>query len=247
MKNIKIGKISAAIHEPDVSSDKLAILLPGYLDSKDYPHLVALAEDLKNDGYTAVRFDPAGTWESEGDISEYTISGQLEGVRNVLEYMLKQYQYKNILLGGHSRGGFVSILYAAQDPRISKVLGIMPPYALIKTVDDDKIENWRKTGFRISKRDIPNSKEEKEFRVPYSNIEDTKQYNVLETVSKLHIPVLLVTGEFDDVISPEDVKKIYDKANEPKKFIELKNIDHDYRLNPGDIKKVNSEITKWLK
>ncbi len=246
MNKIKINKISVVIHEADRKSDNLAILLPGYLDSKDYPHLIDLADDLNQIGHTVVRFDPTGTWESEGDISEYTISQQLEDIKNVLEYMLQQHQYKKILLGGHSRGGFVSILYAAQDSRISTVLGLMPPSALIKTVDDEKIEEWKKNGFRFSFREIPGTNKEKEFKVPYSNIEEAKQFDVLEAVKKLHIPVILVTGEFDDVVLPEDVRKIYDNANEPKKFIVIKDVDHDYRQKTEDIEKVNKEIIKFI-
>ncbi len=40
--------------------------------------------------------------------------------------MLTKDKYTGILLGGHSRGGMVSLLYTARDNRISKVLGIMP-------------------------------------------------------------------------------------------------------------------------
>src|SRR5882762_8268011 len=130
MQDIKIPnqngqKIAAVVHSPEKQSDKLAILCPGFLDSKDYWGLVELAKRLAERGYTVVRFDPAGTWDSEGDISEYTNTQYLEDVRCVLEYMLKTTDFKHILLGGHSRGGQISVLYAARDPRISSVLCIM--------------------------------------------------------------------------------------------------------------------------
>ncbi len=50
------GKLSAVIHYPKNEFGKLAILCPGYLDSKDYKLLVGLAEVLNNIGYTVVRF-----------------------------------------------------------------------------------------------------------------------------------------------------------------------------------------------
>src|SRR3989338_4946250 len=95
------GKLSAVIHYPENESEMLAILCPGYLDSKDYQHLVGLAEVLNNIGYTVVRFEPAGTWESEGNISDYTTTQYLEDIKSVLEYMLHRKRYRHVLLGGH--------------------------------------------------------------------------------------------------------------------------------------------------
>ncbi|OGF23274.1 hypothetical protein A2Y83_00120 [Candidatus Falkowbacteria bacterium RBG_13_39_14] len=103
------GNLAAAIHFAETETGELAILCPGFLDSKDYNGLHNLAEALNKKGYTVVRFDPAGTWESEGDISEYTVTQYLEDIKNILEYMLKQSAYKEILLGGHSQGCSVQL------------------------------------------------------------------------------------------------------------------------------------------
>jgi alpha-beta hydrolase superfamily lysophospholipase len=96
------GNIASAIHYPETETDKLAILCPGYLDTKDYAHLIGLANELCAKEFVVVRFDPIGTWESEGDISDYTITQYLEDIKHVLEYMLAQSSYKTVLLGGHS-------------------------------------------------------------------------------------------------------------------------------------------------
>ena len=58
------GNLAAAVHYPETKTERLAILCPGYVDSKDYKHLVGLAEALSKQGYTVVRFEPTGTWES---------------------------------------------------------------------------------------------------------------------------------------------------------------------------------------
>ncbi|MFA7286827.1 MAG: alpha/beta hydrolase [Patescibacteria group bacterium] len=239
------GYIAAAIHHPPQTTDCLAILCPGWLDSKEYNHLVFLADDLANEGYTVVRFDPTGTWESEGD-TPHTVSEYLNDIRSVLEYMLETGSFKHVLLGGHSRGGMVSILYAIRDSRISTVLAIMTPYSIVRTQTKDTIEAWKSKGYRISLRNVPNSKEIKEFRVPYSHAEDAEMYNVLEEVKNLHTPLLLVTGDVDTVVSPDDVKQIYDKANEPKQFLTLEGIGHDYRHNDDEIKIVNEAVLKAL-
>ena len=243
--NSKGQNVAAVIERPKAKTEKLAILCPGFLDTKDYDHLVELAKVLADRGYTVVRFDPTGTWESEGEITDYTTSQYLSDVKSVLEYMLRESGYKNILLGGHSRGGMVSILYAARDPRISAVVGIMPssPHsAFIK----HRREQWKRGGFRISKRDAPGTSEKREFRVPYAHAGDRDKFNVLKDVKRVHVPVVLLTGSLDVTVLPENVREIFDKANEPKQFIAIPKIGHDYRHNLSEIKIVNDKILEAL-
>ncbi|MDO8482794.1 MAG: alpha/beta fold hydrolase [bacterium] len=242
--NSKGQNIAAVVDQSKIKTEKLAILCPGFLDTKDYSHLVELAKTLAGLGYTAVRFDPTGTWESEGEIADYTTSQYLSDVKSVLEYMLRESGYKHILLGGHSRGGMVSILYAARDPRISVVVGIMPssPY----TFTGKRREEWEKSGVSANSRDVPNTDKAIEFRVPFSHVTDREQYNVFEDVKKVRVPLILITGELDKVVLPEYVKMIFYNANEPKKFISIHGIGHDYRHHLSQVKMVNEEIMKNL-
>lgn len=244
IKNSEDENIAAVIHRPKTQSNKLAILCPGNLDSKDYSHLVILAEALALRGYAVVRFDPTGTWESEGDTSEYSISQYLRDIKSVLEYMLTKETYNHVLLGGHSRGGQLSILYAARDPRVSLVLGIMPSSG---PVTGKAREEWEKSGIKISLRDLPENKNEtREFRLPFAHALDRDQYDAVGDVQKIKAPVILLAGELDTEIPPEDVKNIFENANEPKKFIIVKGIGHSYRHNLAEIEVVNTEILKVL-
>ncbi len=240
------GDLSAVIHYPETETEKLAILCPGFLDTKDYTHLVRLAEELAQRGYTTVRFDPSGTWESGDNISDYTATQYLADVKNVLEHMLRQGNYEHILLGGHSKGGFIAMLYAARDPRISVVLSIMSPYSLGRPSNKEIIEKWKNEGYRVSQRDVPSKTEKKEFRVPYAHALDRLQYNVLNEIGKFRGLLILVAGELDKTVLPEDIKLVFDKANEPKKFIMMENIGHDYRHNDDEIKTVNERILAQL-
>ncbi len=52
------GKLDGVINYHERKTKKLAILCPGYLDSKDYGGLAGLAEMLAKEGYTVVRFEP---------------------------------------------------------------------------------------------------------------------------------------------------------------------------------------------
>ncbi|MFA5954494.1 MAG: alpha/beta hydrolase [Patescibacteria group bacterium] len=239
------GNLAAVVHYPNSVTDKLAILCPGFLDTKDYAHLVALANELSKVGYTVVRFDPTGTWESAGSITDYTTTQYLADIKSVLEYMLQERPYTHVFLGGHSRGGFMSLLYAARDTRINKVLGVMPSSG--RRYTEDVRDAWKTTGFYISKRDVPGSPSEiREFRVPYSHLENRDQFNIFEDVKKITSPVVLIAGERDTLVLPVDVKKIFDSANEPKKFVVIPKIGHSYRHDENEIKVVNNIILDEL-
>ena len=244
IKNSLGQNIAAVVHYPETKTDKLAVLCPGNLDSKDYQHLVKLAEVLSARGYTAVRFDPAGTWESEGKTDLYTMTQYLKDVKSVLDFMLSQKPYTEILLGGHSRGGQVSLLAAARDSRITKVLAIMPSSR--RTINENQAIEWQKQGFRISQRDVQGSDVIKEYTLPYSHLVDQRSYDVETDVKNIHVPIVFITGELEKTVLPEFVMEIFNRANEPKKFINIAGIGHNYRHNLAEVEIVNKEILKAM-
>jgi alpha-beta hydrolase superfamily lysophospholipase len=248
IEKVSIDGISAVIHSPSKQSETLVVVLPGYLDSKEYAHLVTLAEDLQNNGYAAVRFDVTGSWESGDNLLEYTTTRHVEDLKNVITFMLNRHAFKNVFVGGHSRGGFISIICALQDERITGVFAVMSPYALLQRGNEERMKRWEKEGSRTLFMDIPGSTEKKEFNMPYVqvNIEDAKKHNLLEEIHAFHKPLLLIAGEKDTLITPDHVRELYDKANEPKKFVVIEGVGHCYRVNESDIQKVNNEVLVWL-
>jgi uncharacterized protein len=240
-----LGEIASVIHAPDVPTDRLAILCPGYLDSKDHPHLVALADALSAKGYTVVRFDPIGTWESGGDTSLYTTTNYLKNIQDILDVLLNERSYDEVLVGGHSRGGRVSLLSAARDLRITYVLAIEPSVKLF--MQGDRRARWKEQGFEVVQRDLPDGSGTKEFQVSYAHVEDADRYDLVEDVKRIHVPLILIAGELDAVATPEQVSDIFEHANEPKTYRILPGIGHDYRRNAEQIAKVNEAILDELK
>lgn len=254
IENIQIpsskGYIEAIFHKPPSIIKGAALLLPGYLDSKDYDHLVALGEELASYGYIAIRFDPTGTWESSGTIENYTITQYLSDIDTVLEYVQKTIHPDKILLMGHSMGGMLTLLYAAHHKNIDAVISLMTPYAFVRPnnkEEKDEESDWYKNGFKLSTRNIPGNNEEKrEYKVPYSIVKDSYQYNVLNDIKNITASILLIAGEKDNTISLSNVKLIYDKANQPKKLIIMTDMGHSYRQYNEKIRLVNKEIIKYL-
>lgn len=237
-----IGDLTVAVSEPEGETSGLCVLLPGYLDTKDYAHLTLLAGLLSQKGLTAVSFDPSGTWESAGaGISAYTITNYLKNVGEVITHFLSLRHLSEIILIGHSLGGQVAILAGASNPKVSAVVAIMPPKA------NERKKEWGNEAYKISRRDLPYEREKNlKITVPRSFIEDAEQYDVMKVVGGLNKPLLLVAGESDNVFPPASVREIYDKAREPKSFVVIKGIGHDYRFSGEEIGRVNAEVLEFL-
>ena len=238
--------IATIIHEPSTKPKGLIIICPGYLDSKDHEHIIKLAQDLASVGYTAVRFDPTGIWDSKKTIEQYTIPQQLQDIQDIIDYMFKERTYNDVIVGGHSLGGFVALLYSSTHLLVTKAFAIMSPYTLSRNINIKKTLKWKNSGVRVSLRDVPGKNEKKEFRVPFSNFEDASKYNLLEIAPNFKIPILLIAGELDDTILPENIEQLYAKLNGPKKLITLKGVGHNYRRNQEQINLVDNEVINFI-
>ena len=141
---------------------KLALLLPGYLDSPDYLHLIIFEKRLQDLGYTVERLDVCNLWQT-GDVNNYSITNFLKQIKDHIDFYKNQ-NPEEILLIGHSNGGFAAIIAGSKFPEITKIIALCPPPD--KTGSEIK---W-KEGFRISKRDLPKNKTKfREFEIIPNN------------------------------------------------------------------------------
>jgi len=232
-------EISAIIEEPKSTPKGLMVFLPGYLDSKDYYSFKEFSKSVAKLGFISARFNPTGTWESGGTIADYSITQYIADIEAVINFVKSTHKnLKNIILIGHSIGGLVGIAYAATHKEVSMIIPIEPP----------QTKSWSTKTARISQRDLPFEPEkEREYKTPYSYAIDSKKYNAKELVSKVTVPIYLITGEKDKVILPKTVEEIYNNANEPKQFIILKNVGHDFRKHEEETEIVRKKIEEIIK
>lgn len=218
---------------------KVALLLPGYLDSPDYLHMLTFERGLQKLGYTVERLDPCHLWET-GNVADYTISNFLQQIRARVEFYAQQ-QAEEIVLLGHSNGAFTSILAAARLPQVTKVIALCPP--------PDKQESARKwvgQRPRVSKRDLPdNPAEFREFAIPATHIEDALPYSAVEDVQKIDVPVMILITLDDVVVPPELTEKIVASARDPH-VVRLAEMGHDFRHSQAQCDLVMAEIKAFL-
>ena len=242
MKTIRTKSFELAVYtRGDENAGKVALVLPGRLDTKDYIHMTSHVDFLADRGYYPLSFDVPGTWESPGDITEYTTTNYIRVVNELIERLGN----KPTLLIGHSRGGSVAILAGAANKNVIGIIPIMATYGAPSSPSPEDL----KAGVHVSHRDLPpgtsKTAEQREFALPLSYFTDGRQYNPATKLREFAGPKLLICATNDEFTPPEKAKGVFDTLTEPKMLLEL-NTGHDYRYHPEMIEKVNSAIGKFI-
>ncbi|MBT4597308.1 MAG: alpha/beta fold hydrolase [Candidatus Diapherotrites archaeon] len=238
MNFIKTKSFELAVYKKgNEDSEKLALLLPGKLDTKDYSHMKSHVDFLEKKGFLAVSFDPPGTWESKGENKDYCITNYLKAINEIIEY----FGNKKTILIGHSRGGSLAILAGTTNSNVIAFAAIMSPMNFqVRPREIKKFVN----GVAVSTRDNPKG-EDVIFRIPESFVEDSRQYDFSEDLKNCVKPKLFVAGTQDDLLPVEGIKEVYDYSPEPKYF-EIIDYGHDYRKSPKMIEKVERILEEFL-
>lgn len=225
----------------DVNAKKLALVLPGRLDTKDYFHISSHLEFLASLGYFAVSLDPPGTWQSPGDISLFTTTNYLQAISELIEF----HGNKPTILMGHSRGGTVAIHAGTTNPNVQGVIAIMASLDGPSEPSPLAIKN----GYELESRDLPpgktKSKEQKTFSLPLFYFQDGQKYDTLKVLQGCSKPKLLFYATQDDFSDPSDYQKVFATLPDPKELHEL-NCTHDYRYSPSAVEEVNQVAKQFL-
>src|SRR3990167_4113595 len=182
MNLVKTDSFELAIYSKgDLNSPKLALVLPGRLDTKDYPHMRSHVDFIASLGYFALSFDPPGTWESPGDITLYTMTNYLKAINELIDH----FDNKPTFVMGHSRGASMAILSGLRNQYIFSFTSVFSSFTKGGYKDNSGSSKWKKQGYILEKRDLPpgGGPKTKEFKLPYSFFKDQLQYDFTKELS----------------------------------------------------------------
>lgn len=242
MKLIKTKSFELAIFTMgNKDSSRLAVLMPGRLDTKDYANFVSHAEYLASKNFFVVAFDPPGTWESPCDVKLFTTTNYIQATNELIEY----FGNRPTLLLGHSRGAATAILVAEYNSVVVGVVSVMANFGTPTAPSSQDIQQ----GYKDEHRDLPPGTSitniQKEFKLPLSYWEDGKKYSAGESLKGFTKPKLIIYGIEDEFVSPVTVKKLYETISDPKMIKEIIST-HDYRRDPNTFEEVNNTIGQFL-
>lgn len=230
IKNAHNEKLDWTYHEG--KGNRIVVIGHGVTGNKDRPALIALAKGLADVGISALRFSFSGNGDSGGKFIDSTITKEVGDLGNVLDVLTD----RKICYVGHSMGGAVGVLRAANDERIEVLVSLA---GMVHTNDFANREFGDVTpdqGFMWDEPDCPLSK---------LYMDDMATINsVAKHASKFGGPWLLVHGSEDDIVPIQDSIDILQFANEPTELLELEGADHVFS---GDSTAVMVEnVVKWI-
>jgi uncharacterized protein len=251
MQNIKIknkngGTINIDLRYPAGSDVKFPLLVfcHGFKGFKDWGCFPYMADRFSESGIFTVTFNFSlnGT-DNEKDnpvdferldlFAENTFSRELDDLSCVLDFLEESqdkynYDFSKLTLAGHSRGGGIAVLKAAEDNRI-KNLATLASVAEFGRYGEETKRMWREKGFI----EALNTRTKQKMRMNVSLLEDiennTGRLNIANAVSKLDIPVLIIHGTEDLAVEMSEAETLYKNCpSVRKKLIILEKAGHTF-------------------
>ncbi|NNC69848.1 MAG: alpha/beta fold hydrolase [Flavobacteriaceae bacterium] len=203
----------------------IIIFCHGYKGFKDWGCWNLIAEHFAQLGYFFVKFNfsyNGGTPEQPIDFPDLeafgnnNLSQELDDLNSVLDHVLEnnhlqqEINKKKITLIGHSRGGGIVTLKAAQDPRMSSVVS----WAGVSDYEDrfpkgKVLDEWRKTGVYFIENSRTKQKMPHYFQFYEDFIANKERLNIQKAVKKITIPHLIIHGTDDAAVPVQEAKNLH--------------------------------------
>lgn len=233
------AKLSARLDLPAGAIKAYAIFAHCFTCSKDLHATKRISAELSAQGIAVLRFDFTGLGNSKGDFSSTNFSSNREDLIIAANYLRDNFEAPSLLIG-HSLGGAAVLSIASEIPEVTAVATIGAPSEAKHVVYNFgvKIDEIKDTGEATVSLGGRNFSIRKQF------LDDLEANDVLEKVSKLKKPLLVLHSPVDQTVGVENATQIFVTAKHPKSFVSLDNADH-LVSNERDADFVASVIAAW--
>lgn len=183
------------------------IFVHGFKGFKDWGAHNLIADWFAKNGYRYVKFNLSYSGvnaENLNDVTDMeafadnTISKELFDVDRIVDYVSNTYPSSPIYLIGHSRGGGLSIIKAANDSRINKLITWSSIADFSSLWKKEQEAEWIKTG----KIYVENARTKEKMPLNSTLLEDfnkhKEEFSILNAAKRIDIPWLILHGD-DDV------------------------------------------------
>lgn len=222
----------------------LVILLAGYGTKKEDFFTSELSTFLVDTGIASIRIDFSGIGDSQGEFkTDYKLTKMMVDLALVYKYIqtLSNVDMEKIGIFGQSMGGLLAINLASKHSIHAMCIVSTPSNIAGEENFKEQLEKGEQGGFIEF-----NNNGNRVVRVPHSFIVDAIEFDVLEVVERVKCPVSFIVGDNDVTVTPENTKKIYEHANEPKQLVTITDMPHFYNYVPDVLEKVNKEALKFF-
>jgi len=238
-------KTDVAFVSPYQKTDKIVLLIHGFMSNKNSETNQILSQRLSEKGIATIRFDLFGHGESSGQFKHLTLSRCLHQVGSAMQW-IQNNGYLNVSIVGSSFGGLIAIHAAEQYPHLRSVALKCPvsnyPKIWQNRFSDEGMSRWKKEGT------IAFVTEDGKATLDYSYYEDLLKYDTYSSASRITAPTLIVHGDADDDVPVEQTIRLFDTLrlpNNQKQCVIVPGADHAFS-KPEDFQAMIDHVHCWL-
>jgi pimeloyl-ACP methyl ester carboxylesterase len=206
----------------------LVVFCHGFKGFKDWGSFPYVFDRIASAGNFVVAFNFSynGTGETPETMSDFarlnlfaenTFSRELDDLGSVLDFLEankggSHYDFDNLTLVGHSRGGGIVILKAAEDKRVKKLISLASVSNFDRYSERHKQE-WKERGFF----EVMNTRTKQRMRLNYTLLEDLEdnkdRLDIEKAAAKINIPWLIIHGTEDLAVDYSNAEMLYGAGN----------------------------------
>jgi pimeloyl-ACP methyl ester carboxylesterase len=233
VKLVAVSRKSARVKCPDGLTMGLDVFLPegesrplpvavvchGFKGFKDWGFFPPLAERLAARGRALAVFDFShnGIGDRPGEFdrldlfARQTLSRHVQDLGAVLDFLdgaditreanLQRARHFNVV--GHSYGGAVAVLRAADDARITQVT-TLNGVAELQRFSPEQVAEGRRTG----KIAVKNQRTGQDMPVDVGFLDDAARHDLEGAATQIFVPALLIQGEADPGVTPAEGRQL---------------------------------------
>jgi len=224
----------------------IVVFCHGYKGFKDWGAWNIMAQQFADAGYFFVKFNfshNGGTLQNPIDFPDLeafannTYSKEMDDLQSVLDWLSTQNPYKAVTnlnqlsLLGHSRGGGIVTLTAAQDKRIAKVVSLagISDYRSRFLEGTDHFTAWKNTGITY----VENTRTKQQLPHNFSFYEDfianEDKLTIKTAAQHISAPHLIVHGDADTSVTLAEGQHLH-KWNPTSELFVVNGADHVFGL-----------------
>jgi len=239
-KNKQGHELSGSLESPDLG-EPVAYVLMAHCFACTHRTKAGtyIARALVKEGFAVLRFDFSGLGQSSGQFADSNFSTNVDDLVAAADYLREEFSAPQILVG-HSLGGTAVIEASKRVPECIAVSTIASPAdpEHVTHLIEDQMQCIIETGqadVRLAGRELTIKKQ---------FIDDLKAQEVEETLHNLNRAILIFHSPWDEIVSIEHAKLLYQKALHPKSFVSLDNANH-MLTKRNDAEYVGSVLAAW--
>jgi len=219
----------------------VVVVCHGFTGSKEgRGKAVEMARFLDQNGWACLLFDFAGCGESQGAPENISLSNHIGDLTSAID-LCQDRGLGPVVTMGRSFGGSTVLCQAAGDPRVKAVCTWAAPAELsdlfLGLTDEDLPEDENSL--------ITLAGSEGMIQLKAGFFSDLLRHDVTGSASRLAPrPLLVVQGTRDEVVEPDQARRIFSAAGNPKKLAMVEGADHQFSAHYAEVWQI---VLDWLK